>query len=200
MSGAQPTMRRICVFSGSSAGSRAEYAAAARALGTALVRRGLSLVYGGARVGLMGVIADTVLAGGGEVIGIIPKRLMTKELAHPGLAELRVVASMHDRKREMADLADAFVALPGGIGTLEELTEVLSWAQLGLHDKPCGVLEVAGYFGRLIAFLDHAVDERFLHPAHRAMLVVESDAEDLLAHLARYRAPVVEKWLDRETT
>jgi uncharacterized protein (TIGR00730 family) len=193
-------MRRICVFSGSSTGARPEYAAAARTLGTALVRRGLSLVYGGAKVGLMGVVADTVLAGGGEVIGIIPKRLMTKELAHPGLAELRVVASMHDRKREMADLADAFVALPGGIGTLEELTEVLSWAQLGLHDKPCGVLEVADYFGRLIAFLDHAVDERFLQPAHRAMLVVANDAEDLLARLAGYRAPVVEKWLDRETT
>ena len=193
-------MRRICVFSGSSTGARPEYAAAARALGTVLVERGLTLVYGGAKVGLMGILADTVLAGGGEVIGIIPKRLMTKELAHPGLAELRVVASMHDRKREMADLADAFVALPGGIGTLEELTEVLSWAQLGLHGKPCGVLEVADYFGRLIAFLDHAVDERFLQPAHRAMLVVASDAEDLLARLERYRAPVVEKWLDRETT
>jgi len=192
-------MRRICVFSGSSAGARAEYAAAARALGTALVARGLSLVYGGAKVGLMGVIADTVLAAGGEVIGIIPKRLMTKELAHPGLAELRVVPSMHDRKREMADLADAFVALPGGIGTLEELTEVLSWAQLGLHGKPCGVLEVAGYFERLVAFLDHAVDERFLRPAHRAMLVVASDADDLLARLEAYRAPVVEKWLDRDT-
>jgi len=193
-------MRRVCVFSGSSPGARPEYAAAARALGGALVGRGLGLVYGGAKVGLMGVIADAVLAGGGEVIGIIPKRLMTKELAHPGLAELRVVASMHDRKREMADLADAFVALPGGIGTLEELTEVLSWAQLGLHAKPCGVLDVAGYFGRLVGFLDHAVVERFLQPAHRAMLVVADDPDDLLARLAAYRAPAVEKWLDRDAT
>jgi hypothetical protein len=193
-------MRRVCVFCGSSPGARSEYAAAARALAAALVRRGLGLVYGGAKVGVMGVVADTVLAAGGEVIGVIPNRLMTRELAHPGLSELRVVASMHDRKREMADLADAFVALPGGIGTLEELTEVLSWAQLGLHGKPCGVLDVAGYFERLIAFLDHAVDERFLAPAHRAMLLVASDADALLDRLAAYRPPVVEKWLDRDTT
>jgi len=193
-------MRRVCVFSGSSPGARPEYAAAARALGAVLARRGLGLVYGGAKVGLMGVVADAVLAGGGEVTGVIPKRLMTKELAHTGLAELRVVASMHDRKREMADLADAFVALPGGIGTLEELTEVLSWAQLGLHAKPCGLLEVAGYFERLVGFLDHAVAERFLQPAHRAMLVVADDPEELLERLAAYRAPAVEKWLDRDTT
>jgi uncharacterized protein (TIGR00730 family) len=165
-----------------------------------LVRRKLGLVYGGAKVGLMGVLADAVLGAGGEVIGVIPDRLMTRELAHAGLHELRVVASMHDRKREMADLADAFVALPGGIGTLEELTEVLSWAQLGLHGKPCGVLDAAGYFERLIAFLDHAVDERFLAPAHRAMLLVASDPDQLLDRLAAYRAPAVEKWLDRDTT
>jgi uncharacterized protein (TIGR00730 family) len=193
-------MQRVCVFSGSSPGARPEYAVAAGALGAVLARRGLGLVYGGAKVGLMGVVADAVLAGGGEVIGIIPKRLMTKEVAHTGLTELRVVASMHDRKREMADLADAFVALPGGIGTLEELTEVLSWAQLGLHAKPCGVLDVAGYFERLVGFLDHAVEERFLQPAHRAMLVVAGDPEDLLERLAAYRAPAVEKWLDRDTT
>jgi uncharacterized protein (TIGR00730 family) len=193
-------MRRICVFCGSSPGARDDYAAAARALGTALVRRELGLVYGGAKVGLMGVLADAVLAAGGEAIGVIPNRLMTRELAHAGLSELRVVASMHDRKREMADLADAFVALPGGIGTLEELTEVLSWAQLGLHAKPCGVLDVAGYFDRLIGFLDRAVDERFLAPAHRAMLLVAGDPETLLDRLAAYRAPAVEKWLDRDTT
>jgi uncharacterized protein (TIGR00730 family) len=193
-------MRRICVFCGSSPGAREDYAVAARALATALVRRRLGLVYGGAKVGVMGVIADSVLAAGGEVIGVIPNRLMTRELAHPGLSELRVVASMHDRKREMADLADAFVALPGGIGTLEELTEVLSWAQLGLHGKPCGVLDVAGYFERLIAFLDHAVAERFLAPAHRAMLLVASDPDALLERLAAYRPPAVEKWLDRDTT
>ena len=193
-------MRRVCVFSGSSPGARFEYATVARTFGGILARRGLGLVYGGAKVGLMGVVADAVLAGGGEVIGVIPKRLMTKELAHTGLAELRVVASMHDRKREMADLADAFVALPGGIGTLEELTEVLSWAQLGLHVKPCGVLDVAGYFERLVGFLDHAVEERFLQPAHRAMLIVAGDPEDLLGRLAAYRAPTVEKWLDRDAT
>ena len=134
------------------------------------------------------------------MVGVIPRRLMTKELAHTALTELRVVDSMHDRKREMADRADAFVALPGGIGTLEELTEVLSWAQLGLHAKPCGVLDVAGYFDRLVEFLDHAVAERFLAPAHRAMLVVAADPDELLERLAAYRAPVVEKWLDRETT
>ena len=193
-------MRRICVFCGSSPGARQEYAAAARALGAALVRRNLGLVYGGAKVGLMGVVADTVLAAGGEVIGVIPNRLMTRELAHPGLSELRVVASMHDRKREMADLADAFLALPGGIGTLEELTEVLSWAQLGLHGKPCGVLDVAGYFGQLIAFLDHAVAERFLPSEHRAMLLVAPDPDGLLDRLAAYRPPAIEKWLDRDTT
>jgi hypothetical protein len=193
-------LRRVCVFSGSSPGARPEYAAAARALGAALGRRGLGLVYGGAKVGLMGVVADAVLAAGSEAIGVIPERLMTKELAHTGLTELRVVASMHDRKREMADLADAFVALPGGIGTLEELTEVLSWAQLGLHAKPCGLLDVAGYFDRLVGFLDHAVAERFLPPQHRAMLLAAPDADALLERLAAYRAPAVEKWLDRDTT
>lgn len=193
-------LRRICVFSGSSPGVRPEYGAAARALGMALGRRGLGLVYGGAKVGLMGVVADATLAAGGEAIGVIPERLMTKELAHTGLTELRVVSSMHDRKREMADLADAFVALPGGIGTLEELTEVLSWAQLGLHAKPCGLLDVAGYFDRLVAFLDHAVAERFLRPQHRGMLLAAADADALLERLAAYRAPAVEKWLDRDTT
>jgi uncharacterized protein (TIGR00730 family) len=153
-----------------------------------------------ARKSVSWAVADTVLAAGGEAIGVIPDRLMTRELAHPGLSELRVVASMHDRKREMADLADAFVALPGGIGTLEELTEVLSWAQLGLHGKPCGVLDVAAYFERLIGFLDHAVTERFLAPAHRAMLVVAGDPDALLERLAAYRPPAVEKWLDRDTT
>jgi hypothetical protein len=193
-------MRRVCVFSGSSPGARPAYAEATRALATALVRRGLGLVYGGAKVGLMGILADAVLAGGGEVVGVIPRRLMTKELAHPELTELRVVGSMHDRKREMADRADAFVALPGGIGTLEELTEVLSWAQLGLHAKPCGVLDACGYFDRLVEFLDHAVAERFLRPAHRAMLVVAADPDELLEQLAAYRAPAIEKWLDRDDT
>jgi hypothetical protein len=195
-----PSMRRICVFSGSSPGVRTEYTHAARAFAAVLVRRGLGLVYGGAKVGLMGVLADTVLAGGGEVIGVIPGALRTKEVAHDGLTTLHVVSSMHERKAQMAALADAFVALPGGIGTLEELTEVLSWAQLGLHGKPCGLLDVAGYFDRLVEFLDHAVTERFLPAEHRAMLLVASDPETLLDRLAAYRAPTVEKWLDRDTT
>jgi uncharacterized protein (TIGR00730 family) len=193
-------MRRVCVFCGSSPGLRAEYIDGTRALATVLVRRGLGLVYGGAKVGLMGVLADTMLAAGGEAIGVIPRTLRTKEVAHDGLTALHVVSSMHERKAQMAALADAFIALPGGIGTLEELTEVLSWAQLGLHAKPCGLLDVAGYFDRLVDFLDRAVAERFLAPAHRAMLLVSADPDDLLDRMDAYRPPVVEKWLDRDTT
>jgi len=193
-------LRRVCVFSGSSPGARPEYAAAARALGEAAVRRGLGLVYGGAKVGLMGVVADAVLAAGGEAIGVIPTALMTKEVAHSGLTHLRVVGSMHERKAQMAELSDAFVALPGGIGTLEELTETLSWAQLGLHAKPCGVLNAGGYFDRLIGFLDHATEERFLAPQHRAMLLVAERPDELLDRLDAYVPPAVERWLDREET
>lgn len=193
-------MRRVCVFCGSSPGLRGTYVDGTRALATVLVRRGLGLVYGGAKVGLMGVLADTVLAAGGEAIGVIPRTLRTKEVAHDGLTMLHVVSSMHERKAQMAALADAFIALPGGIGTLEELTEVLSWAQLGLHAKPCGLLDVAGYFDRLVDFLDHAVAERFLAPTHRAMLLVSADPDELLDRMDAYRPSVVEKWLDRDTT
>ncbi|HLY39456.1 MAG TPA: TIGR00730 family Rossman fold protein, partial [Candidatus Binatia bacterium] len=159
-------MRRVCVFCGSNVGGRDVYAATARALGAALARAGIGLVYGGGSVGLMGLLADAVLAGGGEVIGVIPRALATREIAHHGLADLRIVESMHERKALMTELADAFVALPGGFGTLEELLEVVTWAQLGLHAKPIAVLNVAGYFDGLIALFEHAIAERFVHPGH----------------------------------
>ncbi len=193
-----PVMRRICVFCGSSSGTRAAYVEAARSLGQLVARRGLGLVYGGASIGLMGAVADAALAAGGEVIGIIPGALQAKEIAHQGLTRLEVVGSMHERKARMAELADAFVALPGGMGTLEELSEVLTWAQLGLHGKPCGLLDVAGYWQPLVAFFDHAVQERFLRPQHRALLVVGEEPTDLLAALEAYAPLAGEKWIDRE--
>jgi uncharacterized protein (TIGR00730 family) len=158
-----------------------------------MAQRGFELVYGGGNVGLMGTLAQTVLDLGGHVIGVIPEDLVKREVAHTGLADLRVVGSMHERKALMAELADGFIALPGGIGTLEELLEVMTWAQLGLHQKPCGVLNVCGYLDRLLAFLDHLVDQRFLHPAHRSMLLSASRAEDLMAGFEDYRPPVVDK-------
>lgn len=193
-------MRRICVFTGSSPGARVEYALAAQQFGRELVTRGYELVYGGGRVGLMGAVADAVLDAGGEVIGVIPKVLLEKEVAHGRLTELRVVASMHERKAMMAELADAFVALPGGLGTLEELCEILTWAQLGLHTKPCGLLNVANYFDGLLAFLDHAVSERFIKPEHRAVLITATAAGDLLDRLASFRPQPVEKWIDRASS
>lgn len=192
-------MRRVCVFLGSNSGRRLEYKEAAAALGTALAQRGLGLVYGGSSVGLMGVLADAALAAGGEVIGIIPQRLVDKEVAHNGLADLRVVSSMHERKALMAELADGFVALPGGIGTLEELFEVWTWAQLGGHEKPCALMNVAGYYDRLLGFLDHAVEEGFLRPVHRNMVVVADQPGPLLDMLGDYKAPDVTKWIsDKE--
>lgn len=193
-------MRRVCVFTGSNHGAREQYAAAARQLAHDLVGRGCELVYGGAHVGLMGVLAESVLESGGRVIGVIPEVLLAKEVAHHGLTELRVVASMHERKAVMSDLADAFVALPGGLGTLEELFEVLTWSQLGLHAKPCGILNVSGYFDALLAFLDHAVRERLLKSAHRSLLIVDGDSGSLLDRLAAYRAPAIDKWIDRESS
>jgi len=192
-------LRRVCVFCGSSPGARPEYRAAAEALGRMLAARGLGLVYGGGNVGLMGVLADAALAAGGEVIGVIPRALVDLEVAHTGLRDLRIVDSMHERKAAMAELAGAFVALPGGIGTLEELFEVWTWAQLGLHAKPCALLDVAGYYAPLVAFLEHAVAARFLRPVHRAMLTVTADPQALLDHLAAYSPPVVAKWIDRAT-
>lgn len=193
-------MKRICVFAGSNPGARDEYRAVARELGYTLAQRELSLIYGGARLGLMGAVADAVLAARGHVTGIIPEALVAKEVAHGGLSELRVVKSMHERKATMADLADGFIALPGGWGTLDEFFEVLTWAQLGLHQKPCGVLNVEGYFDRLLAFLGHAIDEGFLKREFGAMVPVSSSPGALLDMLAEYRAPAVEKWIDRAAT
>ena len=193
-------MKRVCVFCGSSPGARPGYRAAAEALGAAVARRGLGLVYGGAHVGLMGVVADAALAAGGEVLGVLPRALEAKELAHRGLSALYVVESMHERKALMAELSDAFVALPGGIGTLEETFEAWTWTQLGLHEKPCALLDVDGYYASLQEFLERAVADRFVRPEHRAMLLVENDAERLLDALAGWRAPSVEKWLDRRDT
>jgi uncharacterized protein (TIGR00730 family) len=190
-------MRRICVFCGSSPGAKPAYRAAAESLGSLLARRGIGLVFGGGSVGLMGVLADAVLGAGGEVIGVIPHALEAREVAHKGLADLRVVGSMHERKALMADLADGFIALPGGIGTLEEMFEILTWAQLGIHAKPCALLDVANYFEPLLHFLDRVVEQRFLRPEHRGQLLVDTDAERLLSAMGRYRSPQQEKWLDR---
>ena len=172
--------KKICVFTGSRHGARAEFSDAAKQLGRALVERGYGLVYGGGNVGLMTVIADTVLELNGRVTGIIPDSLVGKEVAHTGLTDLRVVKSMHERKALMAELSDGFIAMPGGIGTLEEFFEVLSWAQLGLHDKPCALLNVCGYYDGLIEFLDHAVTCDFVKPKHRALLIAESEPNRLL--------------------
>jgi uncharacterized protein (TIGR00730 family) len=193
-------MKRVCVFCGSSPGARAGYADAATALGRALARRGIGLVTGGGRVGLMGVVADAALAAGGEVIGVIPEALLEWEVAHEGLTELRVVASMHERKAAMADLSDAFAALPGGFGTLEEFCEVLTWSQLGLHAKPCGLVNVAGYYDPFLAMLDHAVTERFLRREHRALVLADEAPDSLLDQLAAFRPPLFEKWIDRDET
>lgn len=182
-------MKRVCVFCGSSHGARPQYAAAAEALVRALARRGLGLVFGGGGIGLMDVIANAALELGIEVIGVIPQALVAKELAHRGVADMRVVQSMHDRKAVMAELSDAFVALPGGYGTLEELFEVLTWSQLGLHRKPSGLLNVAGYFDPLLAFFDHALAEQFLRPKHRAMLLVDSNPDQLLDRLTGFQPP-----------
>lgn len=180
-------LRRICVYCGSGVGGQDGYADAARALGRALVERGVGLVFGGGRRGMMGVLAETVLQGGGEAIGVIPKDLMDKGLGLTTATSLRVVETMHARKSMMADLADGFIAMPGGFGTAEEFFEVLTWAQLGLHTKPCGLLDVKGYFDHLIRFIDHAVEERFIDPVHRALLLVDDLPEALLDKLASWK-------------
>ena len=177
-------MKRVCVFCGSSAGVRPQYAATARELGTTLAARDLGLVYGGAQVGLMGTIADAVIEGGGEAIGVIPQGLVDKEIAHRSLTDLRIVGSMHERKALMTELCDAFVVLPGGTGTLDELFEAFTWSQLGLHDKPIGLLDVEDYWSPLLAFLDHAVEEGFLRADHRRTLRVAREPAELLDRLA----------------
>ncbi len=194
-------MKRLCVFCGSAIGRQTVYADAARALAVALLDRGLGLVYGGGSVGLMGTIADAVLAGGGEVIGVLPKGLARKELAHDGLTELHLVGSMHERKALMASLADGFVALPGGLGTLEEILEILTWAQLGIHRKPVGLVDVGGYWGGLLALLRHAVGEGFVRPEYAARLLVEPGPDALLHRFAAWRPPVAPPvWLDATET
>jgi uncharacterized protein (TIGR00730 family) len=193
--------RRLCVFAGSSVGGRPEYAQAARALGAELVRRGLGLVYGGGSIGLMGVLADGVLAADGEVIGVIPRPLAAREIAHRGLTELRVVESMHERKATMAELADGFIALPGGLGTFEETLEILTWSQLGIHRKPVGVLNVAGYYDGLLKLLASAVREEFVKREYVGLLLfadTPADLLDLFEHWTPPATPTV--WLDRSQT
>ncbi|MDP9424864.1 MAG: TIGR00730 family Rossman fold protein [Actinomycetota bacterium] len=187
-------MEQVCVFCGSSDGSSPVYLEAARRTGEEIARRGLGLVYGGGKVGLMGAVADAALAAGGEVVGVMPDALVSKEIGHEGLTKLRVVGSMHERKKLMADLSDGFVALPGGYGTLEEFLEVLSWAQLSMHEKPCALLEVAGYWEPLTALFDRAVAEGFVRPNHRSLVLAGEDPGELLDLMERYRSPAEKKW------
>jgi len=193
-------MKRICVFCGSSAGRRPEYRACAEELGAELARRKIGLIYGGGNVGLMGAIADSVLKAGGDAVGVIPEHLMGREIGHKHLTKLHIVRSMHERKALMADLSDAFIALPGGFGTLEEFFEVLTWSQLGLHAKPCGIVNVLDYYTPLLAMLDHAVEERFLKAQNRALVLARERPPELLQALEEWRPVHVEKWLDRETS
>ena len=192
------SLKSVCVFCGASPGARPIYREAAENLGRSLAERGLRLIYGGGAVGLMGVVADAALAAGGEVIGIIPQSLERAEIGHSGLSRLEVVDGMHARKARMAELADAFVALPGGLGTLEELFEVWTWGQLGYHTKPIGLLEVDGFYARLTGFLDHLVAERFVREQHRAILQVDERPDQLLQRLAAWRPSAAPKWVDRE--
>lgn len=193
-------MKSICVFCGSSMGARPAYREAAIATGAAIARSGRRLVYGGAKVGLMGAVADGALAAGGEVIGVLPLSLQEKELAHAGLTELHIVASMHERKAMMADFSDGFVALPGGAGTLEELFEIWTWGQLGYHRKPCGFLNVDGFYDGLLSFLDLQRDEEFVKPVMRDMVLVASDPAKLIERFERYEPPATPKWIKRNET
>jgi len=187
------TLKRICVFCGSSPGVDPQYARAAESLGALLAQKKIGLVFGGGKVGMMGRLARAALEHGGEVIGVIPRQLYEKKVALAGLADLRVVGTMHERKALMAELADGFMALPGGLGTLEEIFEILTWAQLGIHDKPCGLLNVGDYFTPLLAFLDQVAGQRFLDAAHRSMILTAADAGELLGQFANYRPPVSDK-------
>ncbi|HEY3449307.1 MAG TPA: TIGR00730 family Rossman fold protein [Myxococcales bacterium] len=188
-------MQRVGVFCGSSDGTSPTYREAGRALGKRLAQEGLAVVYGGGRVGVMGAVAEGALAEGGEVYGVIPEVLQIKERAHPGLTELRLVQTMHERKALMAELSDAFVALPGGMGTLDEFCEIVTWAQLGLHQKPCGLLDVGGYFGPFVAFLDHATSQGFIKPEHRALIQVAAEPEALLVKLRSFHAEPGARWI-----
>ena len=192
-------IRRLAIFCGSNPGARPDYVKAARSLGKLLSERGIGIVYGGSNVGLMAALADTMLDELGDIIGVIPRMLVQREVANTALSDLRIVESMHERKALMAELADGFVALPGGIGTLEEFFEIWTWGQLGMHEKPCGLLNVAGYFDPLLEFLDRAVSEKFVRDVHRAMVVVESDPVRLLARFESYEPPRVVKWINAGT-
>jgi uncharacterized protein (TIGR00730 family) len=193
-------MRSVCVFCGSSVGANPAYRQAAAALGREIAHRNLRLVYGGGNVGLMGVIADAALAAGGQVVGVIPQGLKSREVAHSGRTELIVVGSMHDRKARMAELADAFIAMPGGYGTFEEFCEVLTWTQLGIQAKPCGLLNVNGYYDPLLALFDRAAKERFLKPENRALVLTGTTGAEMLDQLAAWAPAPREKWLDRDQT
>lgn len=191
-------MKRICVFCGSNGGADGIYLETAGKVGEFLARENIELVYGGGRVGLMGKVADTVLAGGGRVIGAIPEALAIKEVAHGGLTELHVVDSMHERKALMAELSDGFIALPGGFGTFEELCEIITWAQLGIHQKPCALLNVGGYYDHLIAQFDFANQQNFIRDEHRLLVLVDSEIESLYEKMKNYQPPFVEKWIDKD--
>src|SRR4051794_8062535 len=189
-------LSRVCVFCGSSRGLRPEYQAAAEELGRYLAAQRIGLVYGGGNVGLMGTIADAVLAAGGEVIGVIPQSIVDREIAHRGVTEFRIVQSMHERKAMMADLSDAFIAMPGGFGTFEEFCEVLTWSQLGIHKKPCGLLNVAEYYSPLLAMFDHAVNERFVRKENRGLVLAHHDYKRLIEMLEEFKPNGVEKWIN----
>ncbi|HEX5324900.1 MAG TPA: TIGR00730 family Rossman fold protein [Capsulimonadaceae bacterium] len=189
-------MKSICVYCGANVGARPSYTKTAQELGRLLAGEGLRLIYGGGHVGLMGVIADATLGAGGEAVGVIPKALADRELAYEGLTELHVVSSMHERKTMMAELSDGFIAMPGGFGTFEEFCEILTWAQLGMHQKPSGLLNVAGYYDPLLALFDRAVSEGFVRNEHRAMVLTAERPEALLQMMRDYRPPAVDKWID----
>jgi uncharacterized protein (TIGR00730 family) len=197
MSGAAKSFHRLCVFCGSSKGAREIYVRAAQQLGHELAARNIELVYGGGNVGLMGVIADAVLAASGRVIGVIPEQLMARELGHTGIQDLRIVKTMHERKALMAELSDGFIAMPGGIGTYEEFFEVLTWAQLGIHEKPCALLNVDGFYDPVLHLLKHAVEERFIRAAHRELVVVATEPAALLDRMGEHHAPHLHKWIDK---
>ncbi|HEX8639477.1 MAG TPA: TIGR00730 family Rossman fold protein [Pyrinomonadaceae bacterium] len=193
-------MKRICVFCGSNAGANPAFLRAAEQVGLFLARRNVELVYGGGRVGLMGKIADTVLSAGGKVIGVIPESLAIKEVAHQSLTELHVVDSMHERKALMAEFADGFIALPGGFGTFEEFCEIVTWAQLGIHRKPCALLNVEGYYDHLTAMFDAATAQNFIAGEHRRLVLIDGEIEKLYERMKNFRPPAIEKWLDKKST
>ncbi len=193
-------MKSVCVYCGSAIGAQPVYAEAAEELGEELVRRELKLVYGGAGVGLMGKVADTVIAGNGKVTGVMPRNLFRNEVPHNDLPDMIHVDSMHERKALMADMADCYIAMPGGLGTIEELFEILTWSQLKIHQKPCGILNVSGYYDGLLEFMDHCVDQKFIRTQHRDMLIVESDPAALLDRCEKFQPVDVQKWVDLEST